>query len=130
MKQCSLDTNCILALLLPERDTQRNKVVHILGTNECRVSDQVFCEVEFILSKAYELPREVVANNIRAIINLENIHSSKSVLQKVLPLYEKHPVLSFVDVYLALQAKLNNAAPLYTFDRKLANQMDEASLLQ
>ncbi len=128
MKKCSLDTNCILALVLPDRSTQRDKVMRKIEIKECHVSDLVFSEVEFILTKAYELPRGVVVDNILAISNLEHINCNRNMLRQVLPVYEKHPALSFVDVCLAVQARLNDAEPLYTFDKKLASQMNETCL--
>ena len=43
--------------------------------------------------------------------------------------YRTRPKLSIADTYLASLASLSGNAPLYTFDRKLANQAESAELL-
>lgn len=129
MKTCSLDTNTVLALLLPERQQQLLAVERKLRTKECHISDLVFSEVEYVLSKGYGLRRGIVADNIRAIINLETVNCNKTMLRQVLPFYEKYKSVSFVDICLAVQARLNDAQPLYTFDKRLARDLKEAKLL-
>lgn len=129
MKTCSLDTNCLLSLILPGREPQAKKVIEILSKFECHVSDLVVSEIEFILSKACNLPRVIVAENLLTLINLDNINCNRNLFNKVIVVYKERPALSFVDISIAIQSGLNNAAPLYTFDRKLANQRQEAELL-
>jgi len=48
---------------------------------------------------------------------------------EVLPIYTAHPKLSFTNCYLATLAQKTGAAPLLTFDKKLANQLPAAQLL-
>ena len=43
--------------------------------------------------------------------------------------FSLHPKLSFEDCYLATSAELSDAKPLWTFDRKLANQALAAKLV-
>ena len=119
---CSLDTNLVLALILPEREKEHFKATKLLAENECHVADIVFAEIEFVLRKIYGLPRAIVVVNLRAITNHPKINSNKTLINKALPLYQKHSALSFVDCYLLIHAELNNLLPLYTFDKKLANQ--------
>ena len=129
MKTCSLDTNCLLSLILPGREPQAKKVIEILSKFECHVSDLVVSEIEFILSKACNLPRVIVAENLLTLINLDNINCNRNLFNKVISVYKERPALSFVDISIAIQSELNNTTPLYTFDRKLANQRQEAELL-
>ena len=129
MKTCSLDTNCLLSLILPGREPQAEKVIEILSKFECHVSDLVVSEIEFILSKACNLPRVKVAENLLTLINLDNINCNRNLFNKVISVYKERPALSFVDISIAIQSGLNNTTPLYTFDRKLANQRQEAELL-
>ncbi len=129
MKSCSLDTNAVLALLLPGRESEQLAVERQLKVKECHISDLVFSEVEYVFSKGYEMKRGAIVDNIRAIINIDNVNCNKTMLRQVLPLYEKHKTVSFVDICLAVQARLNDAEPLYTFDKKLARDMPEANLL-
>ena len=129
MKTCYLDTNCLLSLILPGREPQAKKVIEILSKFECHVSDLVVNEIEFILSKACNLPRVIVAENLLTLINLDNINCNRNLFNKVISVYKERPALSFVDISIAIQSELNNTTPLYTFDRKLANQRQEAELL-
>jgi len=129
MKTCSLDTNCLLSLILPGREPQAKKVIEILSKFECHVSDLVVSEIEFILSKACNLPRVIVAENLLTLINLDNINCNRNLFNRVISVYKERPALSFVDISIAIQSELNNTTPLYTFDRKLANQRQEAELL-
>lgn len=129
MRACSLDTNAVLALLLPGREKERLAVERQLKSQECHISDLVFSEVEYVLNKGYEMNRGGVVDNIRAIVNVDTVTCNKTMLRQVLPLYERNKSVSFVDVCLAVQARLNNAEPLYTFDRKLARDLKETALL-
>ena len=129
MKTCSLDTNCLLSLILPGREPQAKKVIEILSKFECHVSVLVVSEIEFILSKACNLPRVLVAENLLTLINLDNINCNRNLFNRVISVYKERPALSFVDISIAIQSGLNNTTPLYTFDRKLANQRQEAELL-
>lgn len=129
MRSCSLDTNCLLALVLPGRDIEKKKVTELLITQECYVSDIAISEAQYVLNKAYELPRDAVAGNLESILNIEEIRCNRAILRRVIALYRNHPALSFNDIYLATQAGQDRVAPLYTFDKKLSNQMPEARIL-
>jgi predicted nucleic acid-binding protein len=64
-----------------------------------------------------------------AIVGKNTIQCSRELFKEVLPAYTSHPKLSFVDCYLAILAQRTEAAPLLTFDKKLANQLPTAQLL-
>jgi predicted nucleic acid-binding protein len=118
----SLDTNALLALILPDREKERQAVTKILTTNVCNVSDIVFPEIEYVLSKEYGMPRTDIATSLRIVTSTENISCNKALLNRALPLYEAKSALSFVDCCLVHHAFLNYATPLYTSDKKLINQ--------
>lgn len=119
----------MLSLVLSGREPQAARVIEKLNKLECHVSDLVVSEIEFILSKACKLPRAIVAENLLTLVNLDNISCNRNLFNKVIPVYKERPALSFVDISIAIQSGLNNTTPLYTFDRKLANQRQEAELL-
>lgn len=121
---CSLDTNTVLSLVLPDRNEQRSKVEKLLQTQICEVADLVFVEVEFVLAKEYQFTRDMVINTISAISRLPNINCNQALLRTALGMYREQKSLSFVDCCLASYAILNKATPLYTFDKKLVNQSD------
>ena len=64
-----------------------------------------------------------------AVIWNKAISCNHELFIEVLPIYSKHPKLSFVDCYLEVLARRTNNAPLLTFDKKLANQLSGVQLL-
>ncbi len=50
-------------------------------------------------------------------------------IAKALKIYVIQPVLSFEDCCLSVYAELNDASPLYTFDKKLARQLSQARII-
>ena len=64
-----------------------------------------------------------------AIIGKSTIRCDRDLFIAVLPIYTAHPKLSFVDCYLAALAQRTGAAPLLTFDKKLASQLPAVQLL-
>lgn len=121
-KTYSLDTNGLLALVLPSREVVRQKLTNLLATHEFNVNELAVNEAEYVLSKVYELPRNIVAANIYAICSTDNIRTNRTLWNKVLPVYVEHPALSFVDICLMFNAQIEQASPLYTSDKKLVNQ--------
>lgn len=131
VKSCSLDTNCLVALVLPGREPQRLAVEKALKNHqEVIVADQVFVELEYVLTYPGGLTRLKVADAIEAILNLGEITCNRSLLRSVLAIYVNHPALSFTDIYLARKATQDGFVPLLTFDKKLANQMEETKILR
>lgn len=93
------------------------------------VADTAVIEVAFVLERYYELDRSQVAEAISGIMALAEVNCNRSLFEKALPLFVKHPGLSFEDCCLATYPELNNAKPLWTFDQKLASQATSAKLI-
>jgi len=90
------------------------------------VSDYVFVELIFALDRHYGISRAHIAEVVADIIDLPNIESHSELLQAALTHWTSHPKLSFEDCLMAEYARAENAIPLWTFDRKLANQHEVA----
>lgn len=128
-KSCSLDTNCLAALVVPGRDEQMRAVERVLRNyQEVLVDDQVFIELEYVLTGPATLSRTRAADTLESLLNLSEITCNRPLLRDVISEYVNHPALSFTDIYLAKKAAIEDADPLLTFDKKLANQMREAKL--
>lgn len=128
--QKSLDANFLLRWLLGDVPAQQALTDRVMaGKVTLHVADMVLEEIAYVMEKVMGLPRSIVANNFRAIMGQANLNCNRAVLARALPLYEKHPALSFVDCCLAVYAELNNAVPLLTFDKKLALQLEQAELV-
>lgn len=121
-----LDTNLLLDWLL-QRNPSHSEIIDEFFDNaaELFVADVVIVELVYALEKFYELPRDLVAQNINIIITEPKISSSDAIFRKALSQYIEHPALSFVDCYLLFYAESKHVLPVWTFDKKLINQSNK-----
>lgn len=127
----SLDTNVLLRFIIGDIKSQYESALALLKSSpgQLTVSDMVFAEIVFVLEKGYGMSRQDIVIAITHIIDLPNINCNQMLLIKASSYYAHSPSLSFADCYLAANAELNETEPLYTFDKKLANQLPSAKLL-
>lgn len=118
-----IDTNILLDWLL-DRDANRTKSIDKLFavTKELQVPDVILVELAFALEKFYELPRNLVSDNLHKVIDEPIFNCNRTLFQRALTEYSEHPSWSFLDCYLLNYAELQNALPVWTFDKKLINQ--------
>ena len=118
-----LDTNVLLDWLLVRDDERTKRIDKLLSTSkELQIPDVIIVELTFALEKFYELPRVVVVENIAKVIDEPVFNCNRSLFERALLDYSNHPALSFVDCCLIHYADLQNALPVWTFDKKLVNQ--------
>lgn len=127
----SLDTNVVLRLLLHDVPEQTRRAAALLesATGQFAVADLVFIECAHVLERHYHVDRTSIQELMSAFMRLDKINCNRVMLQKALSPYVAHSALSFEDCCLAAYAELNDAMPLYTFDQKLARQIDSAMLV-
>ncbi len=127
----SLDTNVVLRLIVGDVETQRARAMELVqgSKTQLAVADIVFVELEYALTKHYEFSRKEVASLLGAFAGHPKINCNRSLITAVLAQYVHHPALSFTDIALSVYADLNQATPLWTFDKKLATQSPHAKLL-
>jgi predicted nucleic-acid-binding protein len=127
----SLDANVVLRLLLNDvADQHRSALKLVAGSShQFAIADTAIIEVVFVLCRGYDFTREEASMAIEGIMRLREVNLNRSLFQQALPLFMKHPALSFEDCCLALYAQLNDATPLWTFDKKLARQAPTAELV-
>jgi predicted nucleic-acid-binding protein len=94
------------------------------------VADLVFIEIEYALRQHYGVNREQVTEIINTFIVHPKINCNKQMLIQALSVYQTHPALSLTDICLAIYANLNNATPLWTFDKKLSLQLKGTRLVK
>ncbi|MDR1358591.1 MAG: PIN domain-containing protein [Coriobacteriales bacterium] len=122
----SLDTNVLLRLALreiPEQYERAKRLIERPGAR-FRVSDTAIIEFAYALSAHYGFSRVQVADAISSMGALASIICERAFFNAVVEQYVAHPKLSFEDCYLAEKAKVDDALPLWTFDRKLARQSE------
>lgn len=127
----SLDTNAILRFLIGDIPKQRQAVSRLIDSSvdQLAVADIAVVETIFVLQRVYGVTREEIANMIRVFMGLKAVNCNRAMLDEALNFFVRFPAQSFEDCCLAVYAELNNAEPLYTFDKKLANQLSGAKLL-
>lgn len=126
----SLDTNILMRYIWNDVPSQCAKVKKLLADSSqtFRISDMVIAEVVHNL-QSWKIRRSSIAGVVRDIFTIPSVLPNKYITETVLPFYESHPALSFVDCYAAFEAEKAQAEPLYTFDRKLVAQHASAKLL-
>lgn len=127
----SFDTNVILRLLLNDIPQQHKAVKKLMeqAVNQFAVADTVIIELVFGLDRYYGFSRLQIADAVDGLMKLKEINCNQALFEKALPLFINHAGLSFEDCCLTIYAQLNDAEPLWTFDKKLANQVPNAKLV-
>ena len=127
----SFDTNVLLRLLLndiPEQHTATKKLLH-QATKQFSIADTAIIELVFVLDRYYGFSRLEITEAVDGLMNLKEINCNKALFKRALVIYVKHSGLSFEDCCLSVYAQLNSAEPLWTFDKKLANQAPNTKLV-
>lgn len=121
-----VDTNVLLDWLL-DRDTNHTDSIDKLfeATKELHVPDVILVELAFALEKFYELPRNLVSDNLYKVIDEPIFNCNRTLFQRALTEYSEHPSWSFLDCCLLNYAELQNSLPVWTFDKKLINQSNK-----
>ncbi len=130
MKRESLDTNVLLRLYLKDIPSQFEAAKRLVETpgKKFTISDTAIIEYVYVLSNHYRLTRAQIAEMLTALMSRTNFLCNRSVFPTALELYRKNPALSFEDCYLAETARIQDATPLWTFDRDLARKCKTAQV--
>ena len=121
------DANVILRWLLddaPELTPVANAV--ITKAPRCVVPDVALVEVVYVLERVMGVPRASVVKSIEALLGQANVDAERATWTAALADYLAHPKLSIADVFLAAEASHMGRLPFYTFDAKLARQVEAA----
>lgn len=127
----SLDTNAILRLLINDIPQQHEAVKALLtkASSQLAVADTAIIELVFVLERYYGFSRQQANEAVIGLMQLKEISCNRILFEKALPIYLNHAALSFEDCCLSTCATLNEAEPLWTFDKKLAAQATAAKLI-
>lgn len=123
----SLDTSVILRVMLKDLPELGLKVQDLLMRQGVayHVSDLAVTEAVYVM-QSEKISREKIVEGIKMVFGLPRIVANFNLFERVFPMYLAHPKLSFNDCCLAVYAELNEAELLWTFDRKLMNQVPMA----
>jgi predicted nucleic-acid-binding protein len=118
-----IDTNILLDWLL-DRDKRRTKLIDKLfsSSKELQIPDIIIVELTFALEKVYELPRDIVVENVNKVMDESVFDCNRALFRRALADYATYSALSFVDCCLIHYGELQHATPVWTFDKKLVSQ--------
>lgn len=131
-KTCeSLDTNIILRLMLGDVPGQCFKIQELLmrANVSYNVADLAITEAVYVMQSSYGLSREKIVDGIQRLLWFPGIKCNQVLFDRVFPMYLACPKLSFNDCCLAGYAALNEAEPLWTFDKELAKESGTAKMV-
>lgn len=114
-----LDTNAVLAALLPERRDERARTAGwMLEHGRLTVAECVLVETCWVLESVYDYPRRHIARALRLALESEDLIAWDPVLaDRSLALMEHDPRLGIVDCILA--SRTLDGDIVCTFDRRL-----------
>lgn len=86
----------------------------------------IYEAVYVMSSKQYNFNREKIVRSLQNFLSEPRFDYNKPVFDLVFEEFPKHPKLSFADCYMCALTKVHEMNPLWTFDKKLANQCEIA----
>ena len=126
----TIDTNVLLRWVLNDVPTQAVAAEALLTNGEQHlVPDEALIETVFVLDKVMGLSRATVVASVELVMGVAQLSLDRALWRTALNDYLAHPKLSISDTFLTAIAHATRQLPLYTFDKKLANQLDGAELL-
>lgn len=127
----SVDTNVLLRLLLRDIPEQHKAALELVqkADGQLVVADVAIIEMVFVLHKGYSFTRKQIVQALEGLSSAAQLSCNAVVFERIIPEYLTHPKLSFEDCYLAALATHCEAEPVWTFDKKLANQIESARLV-
>jgi len=123
-----LDTNAVVALVVADRQEQREAVLlaveRAVSAGDCVVvSEAVLVESFWVLQTRYGLSEPEVADRLRAILSAGGVEPFDARLaETALLVAQRAPALSIVDCLLVARAEAHGDAVL-TFDKRLAREV-------
>ncbi|MDO8209752.1 PIN domain-containing protein [Conexibacter sp. CPCC 206217] len=113
-----IDTNVIVRHLTGDPPEQAARATRALASAErLLLTDLVVAECIYVLQSFYEVPRDRVAELMRAAIAMPSISVVDApLLRRALEVYE-HDRLDFAEAYLVAQAEATGVGAVLTFDK-------------
>ncbi|MBQ8985476.1 PIN domain-containing protein [Candidatus Saccharibacteria bacterium] len=129
-KYASIDTNIILLFTMNDNPLKRQRALKLLlDGREYYVDSVAIMETVYVMTKN-NFDRRTIVEDTKDFLSNTMIHYDKKMFDEVFEKFISHPSLSLEDCVLDYQAKKENRLPLYTFDKKFANQAETATLVK
>jgi predicted nucleic acid-binding protein len=115
-----IDTNILVRHLTGDPPGQARRATRYLERAEdLLLADLIAAEVVYVLETYYEVPREQVADTLRAVLAFRAVRViDAGLLQRAIEVYEVHR-LDFADAYLVASAERTGVGVVASFDRSI-----------
>ena len=112
-----LDTNVIIRHLTGDPPVMAKRATKFLASSsELVLADIVVAECVYVLESFYEVPRDQVAELMRAALAMPGVVADTDLLLRALEVYELER-LDFADAYLVACAELTEIGAIASFDK-------------
>ncbi|WP_143530339.1 type II toxin-antitoxin system VapC family toxin [Rhizobium sp. RU36D] len=116
----TVDTNVLVRVLTNDDEAQAEKATDFLTLHEPVVTNQVFCELLWVLARVYRFSRSELSQAVRAIINTESVIFDAPAVAAGLEFLESGG--DFADAVIAVEGERFQAETFVTFDRDAARR--------
>lgn len=112
-----LDTNVVIRHLTGDPPAMSKRATKFLSSSsELVLADIVVAECVYVLESFYEVPRDQVADLMRAALAMPGVVADTDLLLRALEVYELER-LGFADAYLVACAELTEIGAIASFDK-------------
>ncbi|HEX5711988.1 MAG TPA: PIN domain-containing protein [Solirubrobacterales bacterium] len=112
-----LDTNVVIRHLTGDPPAMAKRATRLLASApELVLADLVVAECVYVLESFYEVPRNRVAELMRAALAMPSVVADAELLLRALEVYELER-LDFADAYLVASAELSGTIRIASFDK-------------
>ena len=127
------DTNVLLRVVLDDDPAQSRAARGILSsTEEIIVGRHTLCELVWVLSQTYKLPKDQITQTVSALLNAKNVTTDQAAAEAGLRIVEAGA--DFADGVIAHEGAMAGGEEFVSFDKKavaaLAKQGVRARLLK
>ena len=126
------DTNLLIRWIVWDDEAQATKVQSLidrLPTKKILIADIVIAEIVWVLKSVYKLEKNDIAQAVDLIISNPKFSLNQKLFDLILDPWKDQNSISFADFMIWGYAQLENSSTLYTFDQKLAKNLENTILL-
>ena len=115
-----IDTNVLIRHLTGDPTEQAAQATRLLSdADQLLLPDLIVAEVVDVLESVYKVPRQRIAELVRAIVAFPAIEvAGEPILLRALEVYEVHH-LDFADAYLVAEAETSGVNAVVSFDKSI-----------
>jgi predicted nucleic-acid-binding protein len=116
------DTNVLLRAVLDDDPAQSRTARHVLSSSEeIIVGKHALCELVWVLSQTYKLPKDQIAQTVSALLNAKNVITDNAAAEAGLKTMKMGA--DFADGVIAHEGAMAGGEEFVSFDKKAVTAM-------